>query len=166
MAAENATILKVTQPEGVFYYEIYHPELKESITVETLTAMLNRSEANKLRLDEALIGNRIHDFVTVSRDKIPLGTELRSEAQLREVLSQSQVQDDHVLFEVTLKNQTRRYFQIPPHRVGLSGSVLRDAREGDMIDEFQRVSVSEVPECEEYDAFRMLMAEVFLGLGR
>lgn len=150
--AEQKKILKVTQDEGVFYYETTKPLYEEGGIVDAQRT------------------NRVHDFVVLSEGEIPEGTTVRSEAELGTVLTQEPAPADYTYFKVVLKNEPTRYFQIPPHRVGVSSSVLWDAREDDQIDAFQRVKTEEIPAqgydygWEHYDAFRLLMAEALLGL--
>jgi len=154
MNANKDDIMKVTQAEGIFYYNSQSTDYY-----------------SQGRLRDGLYSNLIHDFTVISRSEVPAGEEIRSEDELREVLAHKPEEPDFVLFEVTLNDQTQRYFQVPPHQVGMSSHVLRDACEDDMIIEFRRVSESDLPphgkyECgwERYDAFRLLMAELFLGL--
>ncbi len=163
--AQREDVMKVTQAEGVFYYN----SLPEHWYVAG-------------GLVDALKSNRVHDFTMIPRAEVPAEVAIRSEEQLREVLARETEKADLVIFEVVMKDPfevvmkdpfevVKRYFQVEPEMVGVASLNLRNAREDDMIGGFRRVSGSEVPagrgyDCgwENYDAFRLLMAELFLGL--
>jgi hypothetical protein len=68
--SENTKILKITQPQGVFYYEV----------------SCSLVEANKGSFDDSLAAGRILEYVTVTRVDVPPDTQLRNKLQLVGIL--------------------------------------------------------------------------------
>lgn len=132
-------VAKITQAEGVFYYNTTIPHKGRGMV-------------------EAQLADSIYDFEILDLSEVPDDVFIRSENDLEFVLMRERKQIKYAHFEVVLKDQTKRYFKVPGQRAGVSNANLRNAREDGHVVTFRRVKV------EKYEAFQVTMAKLILGL--